>query len=322
MMKLNRLLLLLFLIVGKCACAQKTEFTPAEKAALDSMLAEDEFFKMLLENKDSSYFDLGIGVGNGAFSTHNLAENATGTTNHLIFTPAFSYHHKSGFAIGITPFLATDSNHLDLYQTGIAASYDHSGNKADAGISYTRYLSNSKKYNTKSLYQNDLYGYIRRSKGMIQPGIAIGYASGNYKAVDLQAFKRPLLGDTTINDTTHNQASYFSVSASAGHKFRFYKLLAKNDELDFTPSLLLNAGSDKITSTHQNKIFNRRVLNKFKRMESSNTFQLQSVGLSLACIYGVRKFYVQPGVYMDYYIPSTTAKRFNGYFTIAAGISF
>lgn len=321
-MKLNWLLLLSFSFIGKFIHAQQTELSPADKAALDSMLAEDEFVKMFLAKPDSSYFDLSIGIGNGAFSTHNLAENATGTTNQLIFTPAFFYHHKSGLAIGITPFLTSDSGHLNLYQTGITASYDYSDKKIDAGISYTRYLSDTKKYNTKSLYQNDLYGYLKSAKGFIRPGFALGYSIGKYKTVDLQTIKRPLLGDTAINDTTQNKASYFSVSASASHKFMFFNVLSKNDELDFVPALLINAGSDQTTTTHQNKIFNRRVFNKFKRVEASNTFQLQSVGLSLPLLYGIRKFYLQPELYIDYYIPSTAAKRLNGYFSLAAGICF
>ncbi|WP_462251089.1 hypothetical protein, partial [Ferruginibacter sp.] len=318
-----KIYLLIFIIAAgfSVAVAQTDSLSAKDKAMLDSMMENDEFLKMMKEQSKNSV-DISIGLGNGAFSSNNNAANATGVANQIIFTPSVIYHTKAGFSFGITGFLTSDStNKLELYQTGISAAYDYFGKKVLAGFSYTRYLSDKNKYNSKSLYQNDIYGYIKRAKGILLPGLALGYTNGNYKEVVFRSglFTYPVLNsiprrDTTVlisgYDSTNNKTSYFSVSANVAHDFSFYKIFSKDDALDFTPSLIVNFGSDKITSTHTNKIFDRlkikRLQNK-KQTESANKFQLQSVAASFDFTYGIGKFFLQPNVYLDYYLPETTA---------------
>ena len=304
---------------------QADSLSKKDKAILDSMIKNDPLLNMLREKKGSTV-DLSIGIGNGSFSSHNLAANATGVTNQLIFTPALFYHHKSGFGIGISPFITKDSSKMAVYQTGITASYDYEGEEVNTGISYTRYLTDTKKYNSFSLYQNDIFAYIKKASGIIQPGISIGYANGNYKDISLVTFTpQPPLPPIPrlVRDSTNNKASYFSLSASAEHDFSFYTLFDKNDELDVVPSFFVNAGSDKNTTTHTNRLYDRiRALSNRKKVTENNKFQLQSVGFSLDLTYTIGKFYFQPNIYLDYYLPSTTATRVSSIFSIVAGISF
>ncbi len=328
---MQKLYLLIFIFASSCsiAVAQTDSLSAKDKALLDSMMENDEFLKLMKE-KDKNSVDISIGLGNGAFSSHNNAANATGVINQIIFLPSVVYHTKTGFSFGLTGFLTNDSNNsLKLYQTGLSAGYDYFGEKVSTGFSYTRYLSDKNKYNKKALYQNDFYGYIKRAKGVLQPGLEMGYANGNYKEVDLSTFvlRRPLnpRGDTTITakDSTINKASYFSLSASVEHDFSFYKVFSQNDELDFVPSLIVNFGSDKNTQTHTNKIFDRiRALNNVKKVESNNKFQIQSVAASFDLTYGVGKFFLQPNLYLDYYLPETTVNRLSTIFSITAGFSF
>jgi hypothetical protein len=302
----------------------------ADKALLDSMMANDEFLKMLGE-KEKNTFDISIGIGNGAFSTYNKAANATGVSNQVIFTPSVAYRLKNGLSLGITGYLTDEGGKTGLYQTGITAGYDYYGKKILAGVSYTRFLSVADKYNSKSLYQNDFFGYVRRAKGFIQPGLSLGYSNGAYKLAEYVSYKRTRrllnpLRDTVVIvsgiDTTDNKANYFSVSANAFHDFIFYKVFDKNDELDFSPSFIANFGSDKIVQTHTNKIFDSPLLSSRKRVEATNKFGLQSVGLSLDFTYGVGKFFLQPSIYFDYYVPETTSKRLAAIYAVSAGFSF
>jgi hypothetical protein len=314
-------------IAFSVARAQTDSLSKADKAMLDSMMANDEFLKLMNEGQKNTV-DISIGVGNGSFSAHNNAANATGVVNQLIFTPSIVYRTKEGFSIGATGFITDDNaGKLNLYQTGLSASYDYTGKEILTGLSYTRYLSDKNKYNTKALYQNDIYGYVKRAKGIIQPGLALGYANGNYKEVSYTSFvlKRLLRPDTLISgfDSTDNKVSYFSASVSAEHNFSFYKLFSKNDGLDFTPALILNCGSDKNTQTHTNRIFDRiRKLNTVKKVESNNKFQVQSVAASFDLTYGVGKFFLQPNLYLDYYLPETSGQRFSTIFSVNAGFSF
>jgi len=328
MQKFN--LLFAIAILACCAVhAQTDSLSKQDKAALDSMMEKDEFLK-LMKGPSKNSVDISIGVGNGAFSSHNNAANATGVDNQVIFTPSVVYRTKTGFSFGVTCFLTNDTAHkLELYQTGLTAGYDYYGDDVAAGIAYTRYFSDKNKYNTKALYQNDIYGYIKKAKGIIQPGLALGFDNGDYKEVEIATvvIKRPLnpRGDTTITgkDSTDNKTSYFSLSANIEHDFSFYTVFSKDDELDFVPSLILNFGSDKLTQTHTNKLFDRlRILKQVKKVESTNKFQVQSVAASFDFTYSVGKFFLQPNVYLDYYLPETTSKRLSAIFSIAAGFSF
>jgi hypothetical protein len=161
----------------------------------------------------------------------------------------------------------------------------------------------------------------------LQPGLALGYSNGNYKEASYTSFilKRLLRPDTLISgfDSTINKASYFSASVSVEHEFSFYKLFSKDDGLDFTPALVINCGSDKNTQTHTNKIYDRiRKLNSVKKVESNNKFQLQSAAASFDFTYAIGKFFLQPNLYLDYYLPETTANRFSAIFSVTAGVSF
>ncbi len=310
------------------ACAQTDTLSKADKAILDSMMANDEFLKLMKEDAKNS-FDISLGIGNGAFSSDNQAANATGVSNQVIFTPSVMYRLKSGFNFGVTGYLTNSTaGSLELYQTGVSAGYEYYGKKVIAGLSYTRFLSDTKKYNSKSLYQNDFYGYLKKAKGILQPGIAIGFSNGTFKEAAMAKFllRRPLnpRGDTLIvgMDSTTNKSSYFSASANVEHDFSFYKLFDKDDELDFTPSLIMNLGSDKLTQTHTNKIFNRPAFSSRKKVEAANKFQLQSLALSLDFTYSIGKFFLQPNIYFDYYLPETTTKRLTTIYSVTAGLSF
>ena len=325
------LLISLSFLIGSLVYGQKDSLSLADKKILDSMLNNDEFLKMI-KHKSVSSVDVSIGLGNGSFSAHNNAANATGITNQLIFTPSLSYHDKSGFGIGVTTYITSDSISSGIYQTGISGSYDFEGKLISGGISYTRYLANLKKYNGKCLYQNDIFGYAKLAKGIIQPVINLGYANGKYKEINYQLVKvtinrPPPKPDTVVTvkvkDSTSNKTSYFLVSAGITHDFYFYKLFSQKDELDFSPSLLVNGATDALTITHTNRIFDRSpVLSRRKKANENNKFQLQSLAFSMDMTYSIGKFFIQPGIYMDYYLPSTTGNRLSTVYSIIVGISF
>ena len=238
---LTLLLSILFTFNGY---SQKDTLSKNDKAALDSMIKNDEFLKMLDKDKVSRV-DLSIGIGNVTFSGDNQAVNATGVTNQVVITPALFYHHKSGLSIGISPFFTKDSSKMVLYQTGLTGSYDYYGKDVNAGISYTRYLSDGNKYNNKSLYQNDIFGYIKKAKGLIQPGASMGYASGKYKEVNLVTFTPPLPAPQVprlVKASPNTKASSFSFSASAEHDFTCPNVLTRYYKFDPVPYLIIITG--------------------------------------------------------------------------------
>lgn len=329
---LKYLLLFSFSLTGLCAKGQKDTLTKEEKRLLDSMFKNDEFIKLM--KKDKNYLDVAFGVSNAEFSTNNNAANATGVDRQLIYMPSITYRLKNGLNFGVMPFITGDStNKPEVYQTGLSVGYDYYGKVIYFGGSYTRYLSNQNKYNSKSLYQNDLFAYAKLAKGIFQPGIMLGYVNGKYKETGFVTFQRRLFlpnpppgRDTIITisgkDSTDNKVSYFSASATVGHDFAFYNLLTKNDALDFIPTLSLNMGSDKLSTTHTNRIFDRPAFSPRKKSDYTNSFQFQSVAATLDFTYMVKKFFIQSVLYFDYYLPQTTENRFSAIFSVTAGFSF
>ena len=327
------LLLLCFLFIAASAMAQTDSLSKEDKRLLDSMFKNDEFIKLM--KKDKNYLDVSIGIGNGEFSASNNAANATGVDKQLIYTPAVTYRLKNGLSFGISAFITGDSSGKpEIYQTALTAGYDYYGKTIYAGGSYTRYLSNQNKYNSKSIYQNDLSAYVKLAKGILQPGISLGYVAGKYKELSYVSFKRtvhlpnppPNGRDTVIiingKDSTDNKTSYFTVAATVGHDFAFHNVFSKKDELDFIPTMILNMGSDKLTQTHTNKRFDRPAFSSRKKSDYSNKFQIQSVAASLDFTFKIKKFFIQPVVYFDYYLPETTENRFSTIFSVTTGFSF
>jgi hypothetical protein len=326
------LLLLCFSFIASSVMGQTDTLSKEDKRLLDSMFKNDEFIKLM--KQDKNYLDVAIGITNGAFSTTNNAANATGVDKQLIYIPSLVYRLKNGLSFGLSGFITADSaDKPEFYQAGLMAGYDYYGKTIEAGGSYTRYLSNQNKYNSKSLYQNDLFAYVKMAKGMFQPGISVGYVTGNYKELIyrtrdtvIRILNPPPGRDTLVTrvfkDSIDNKTSYFSISASVGHDFTFYKLFSKNDELDFTPALILNMGSDKLTQTHTNRIFNSRALSRRKKTDYSNKFQMQSVAASAQLTYMYKKFFIDTNLYADYYLPETTENRLSFVFALTAGFSF
>lgn len=314
--------------------AQTDSLTREERLALDSMFKNDEFIKLMLA-KDKSYFDVNMGIGNGTFSLKNNALNAgQAITNKIYYSPSVGYHHKSGFALTLNSFLANDEGSFKMYQYAISPSYTYNKKNVTAGISYTRFIEGAAASFDISPFKNDLYASITYKKPWIEPGLAIGFSFGKQiEYFDTAFWRRSIDSPYTyrvihVRDTITTRLSGLSLTLSATHKWNFYKLINKKDALVLQPALLLNAGSQKWNTSHSSSLNNRLpiVQNYLKRKfgdgSSSASFSLQSAAFLAAATYYYGKFYLQPQLYLDYYLPSTTEKRLTTLFSVVAGFSF
>ncbi len=325
-------LLLLCSVATLCAQAQTDSLTKEEKRLLDSMFNNDEFIKLFLD-KDKSYVDLSAGIGNGIFSIKNNALNAEqAQTNKIYYTGTAAYFHKTGLALSLTGFLTPDRGKLQLYQYAISPSYTYNKKNFAAGISYTRFIEGSDAGFEISPFKNDFYASGVYKKTWLQPGLSIGYSFGKqveYYDTSFWFTPQPPAPPRIIHlkDTITTRLSSFMVSVSATHKWSFWDLLNKKDALQIQPTILLNAGDQKWETTHSSRLFNKfpRLANILKRKfgdgSGSDNFQLQSLGLSTTVTYYFGKFYLQPKIYLDYYLPSTTEERLTSLFSVVAGFS-
>lgn len=331
MLKTLTILLLSFAGIS-FAYAQEKGLSKADKRALDSMFQNDEFIK-LLKDRDYSYFDVNVGMGNGVFSINNNSLNAEQTeTNKIFFSPSIGYNHKSGFSITFSGFLASDSSKLKMYQYAINPAYTYDDKNINAGISYTRFIKGSGTSFQISPFQNDIYASGTYKKLWIQPGIAVGYSTG--KIVEYYdtsfLFTPPNLPPRMvyIRDTITTRVKGFSLTASATHEWTFQHLLVDKDALSIQPAFLVNAGLQHWSISHSSSLTKRRPIvqyllkSRYGDGATTESFTLQSLAFLADVTYYIGKFYIEPQLYLDYYLPSTTAKRFTTVFSVTAGIAF
>lgn len=321
------LFLLLLSMAGTYVYGQSDSLSKAERRLLDSMFNSDEFIKLLMKEKES-YVDLCVGTGNSIFSINNNALNAgQAQTSKIYYKPAVGYHHKSGFTLMVSGFLADDAGKLKIYQFAISPSYVFSNKQFDAGISYTRFMEGLATSFTVSPFKNDCYANAVYKKTWIQPGIGLGYAFG--KQVEYVDSSFWFLNRVIhIRDSITTRLGGLSLNLSATHEWNFYALLNKQDALKLKPLLMLNAGSQRWNTSHSSSLNQRRPLvqhylkTRFGDGSTAAKFTLQSLAFLGYATYYYGKFYLQPQVYLDYYLPSTTEKRLTSLFAVTAGVSF
>ncbi|MEO7306603.1 MAG: hypothetical protein ABIR78_02380 [Ferruginibacter sp.] len=327
------LLLLFFSIATTHAFGQTEQLTKEERRILDSMFRNDEFIKLMM-GKERSYIDVNIGIRNGIFSLRNNALNADqAQTNKIYYKPTLGYYHKSGLALTLSGFMASGEKSLKMYQYAISPSYAYSSKNLAAVISYTRFIEGSDAGFEVSPFKNDFYASAVYKKKWIEPGVALGYSFGKLtEYYDSSFWYTPPLPALPrivhLRDTITTRLSGLSVTLSASHTWSFWELINKKDGLRVLPTFMLNAASQRSNTTHSNRLINRfpRISNYFKRTYcdscATQNFKLQSLAFLAQLTYYYGKFYLQPQVYLDYYLPATTEKRLITLFSVTAGVSF
>lgn len=320
------LLVLFFTLSTK---GQDMPMTTAEKATLDSMLETDEFLRLMKEaQKPTSYFLLSAGIGNSYFSVKNRQLNASQLENKTVFTGSAGYFHKSGISLTASSFLFDHLGKAGFYQYSITPAYNYTtGKTVDFGLSYSHYFKRKSFENVASPVHDEIYANINLKKPWIQPGIALGYASGKYTEY--------LRIDTVINgirrifiDTANVSLTDFSITGYVQHKFVWYNVFDKQDGLSFIPQLLLNAGVSTFNVEHQNPFITRLVNRNPDRFKNAGKYSEQSslaihsVAGSIGLSYAIGKIGIQSQAYLDYYIPESTDKKFTAIYSIMLSYIF
>ena len=329
MRKIILVCILIWLIALKNYGQTKPDSTFTSK---DSMALLAEFMNMLdSADKPASYVYAGVSAGNRLFSMHNNSINSKQTTKTLVYSPTIGYFHKSGLSFSAGANVLNDkAKGFGIDQFFISPAYELPGDKKFGfGISYTRYFVKDKFSPYSSPVQNDFYTSFSYKKLMIEPGIAFGYSEG----VDGEIVKiNPVINGTTYHfvDSGVYKIRSFSMMLSAAHNFECYGVLKKADGLAFTPALDLNFSSDSTQSVSHtlapqlrqylaNTFKGRRIRNKLPKLQGRNEFQATSIGVDLDLNYSIGNFTIEPQLYLDYYFPETSEKKFTQVFTFTIG---
>jgi hypothetical protein len=328
--------ILYFILIAVIAFSKAAaQTTPSDKHLLDSLLRNDDMLKMLDNlDKPNSYLRINMGIGNKLYSIEDKSIETLQNTNELILSPSVAYNHKSGLGISFTGFLLNQDKKTAFYQYTLTPSFLYNkGKVADFSVSYTHYFEKMAYSPNTSPVQNEFYGTLVFKQSWVKPGVAVGYSSGIFRQiihVDTSLKVANRVVSIKYTDTAVVKLTSFSVSASMEHSFNFFKLFSPKDGLVFTPQVSLISGENDYKVSHNSSIANYNAFTKkqitrlrhFQAQSDNKKYQLQSAGLDLDAYYAIGKFYVEPEMYFDYYLPKTTDNRFTQVYCLNIGITF
>lgn len=301
-------------------------------AVMDSLVGDiEKFFDSLYAPK--SFFALNLGVGTGFFSFENKNSAFLTTRRKLIFSPSAGYYHRSGLGISATAFLINDDNKLNLYQAAFSPSYDLIRKKLSTGISYTRYFSKDSLNFYATPIQNEVFAYFTWKKSWIRPSVNFAYGWGSktdYERRRLFRINR-LLSDRNryfVQIKNEETVQDFSMTVSLRKDFDWYDVLGKNDNISFTPVIMLNSGTQNFgfntSYSYRFNVISANSLPSNQSITDKTGFALQSASLAFRASYMKGHFLVQPQVLFDYYLMDLADDEspLNTVFAITAGWTF
>lgn len=308
---------------------------------LPDLLPDDELMSDLESFLDSllaprSFFSVNLSAVKGYFNYKTDRPLQVDTRSRFIYSPSAGYFHKSGPGISATAFIVSEGRGLNLYQYSFTPSFDYLRNMDfAAGISYTRFFSSDSLPFYVSPLKNEANAYLTIRKWWVQPSLSLSYGWGQRADVEDKLefieslwLRRRLLN--LLNDMPEPVYD-FSVTASLLHHFYKMDIFSSKDFIRFTPQIIFNAGTQQFGFNQQNNYFFTRysrltrtnLLNTARGMSLSadDRFQALSLGLNTALEYGTGKFFIRPGLLLDYYFPAKE-NNFTALFSVNAGLMF
>ena len=234
------------------AHAQKTRIdslfmTKDTGAVIDSLMADfDNFLDSIAAPK--SFFSAAIGVGTGIFSFENQNSVFLTSEKKLILSPSVGYFHKSGLGLSATGYMINEDSRFSFYQYVFTPSFDIIKRKFSTGISFSKYISKDSLEFYTTPIQNELFAYFSYKNWWLRPSISASYGWGSETQIEKrkEKIKRRFLqqGNRNIVTVTNEETvTDLSITLSLRKDFNWYDILAKNDNINLTPVILFNSGT-------------------------------------------------------------------------------
>jgi hypothetical protein len=326
---------LFFLFANPEAKGQKTRidslFMNADTSVvIESLMKDfDKFLDSLTAPK--SFFNVSLGIGSGIFSFENNNSVFLKEEKKLILSPSFGYYHKTGLGISATGYMMNENSKLNFYQYVFTPSFDVIKRKFSTGISFSKYISkDSLRFYTTPI-QNEFFAYFSYKKLWVRPSLSISYGWGSttqYEKKQEKILKRLLQRSNRYYVTIKNKEtiSDLSVTVSVRKDFNWYDVISKDDNITFTPVILLNSGTQNFGFNTSYTYTLPSAIRVNSMPSNSNItdrteFAPQSLSMVLRSSYLRGKFLIQPQVLFDYYIPQSD-DRFNTLYSVTTAFSF
>lgn len=297
---------------------------------IDTTINYDEFFSVLDDFIDSLYAPrsftvANIAIGNNYYNYTNTTHTEIDVINKVAFHPSIAYYHKSGWGISASASMVNSNGQYNPYQYAVSGSYDYIKNrKWAAGAAFTHFFTKKELPFYTSPLRHQAGAYITYRKAWIKPMLSVNYGWGNrtdYQKSEehIKLLKRkkqkPLrnVTNTTII-TLQERINDFSVTASARHDFYWLHIINDKDYARLTPQITLTSGTQKFGFNAESNSYissNATDINilydaKNANLNSTTSFRPLAVTAFVKTEYAIGKFFVQPQVMIDYYIPASS----------------
>jgi len=322
-----------FLLLSNSSIAQK-KATP-----IDSTEYYNDLFNELDNFLDSltaprTFFIVNATVANNYFNFTNTSSTLMAVDRKMSLTPSLGYYHKSGLGLSASTVIANDGDKWNAFQYLISGSYDYLKNKDFfTGASLTHYFTKDSLSFYTSPLENEASVYFTYKKAWVKPSITAIYGWGSKTAYEQQEKmikllrKRTNAGYTVVE--TVEKVNDFTVSASVRHDFYWLDKLGPRTSLRFTPLLVFTSGTQRFgfNQTSNSYLLPQKSSNNILyntenvQLDSRHGFQPLSVTAFLKSEASWDKFYVQPQIGFDYYLPAKQ-NNFTTAFAVSVGATF
>lgn len=328
-------LFVICLLTFTTASAQQQE----DSLAIDTSFVDyDELFSELDLLMDSllrprSFTVANLAVGNGFFNYTSEKDFNSETRSKFTYSPTIGYYNRTGLGVSAGASLVHDGTAINPFQFTVTGSYDYLKNRSFlTGVSFTKYFTKTDLPFYTTPLRNEFYTYFTYRKSWLRPSVALSYGWGSREAFaereeQIQNIQLARRGFTRI--TTREQIADFNLVTSIRHDFYMLDLFSKADYLRVTPQLSFVSGTQQFGFNQTSSSYvtmrrtGRNVLYNTDNLSFDNQlyFQPLSVTAFLKTEYSVGKFFIQPQMVFDYYIP-TEANNFTTGFVVNTGFVF
>jgi hypothetical protein len=301
---------------------------------LDSLLKHDQMMKLINElGNERSYFKANISISNSPFSNRSKTLKYVQSENKLLLNPSIGYFHKSGLGIAFNLYASQKMQGFGFFEAGVIPSYAMTLGSFDLMASYSHQFPFSKYDPVNFPFQDEWSFTTAYNGGWIKPSLTAGYSSGHsYEIIRIDTSF--ISGGQNIRvkyiDSVNTRLTSFQLIAGLAHSFDFENTFSSSDYINFTPQLLIGAGinnydvSHKSSTNYFNSFTKKRLKKRRQYLNPSynSMFEIQTLALDLDATYSFKKFYIEPEIYLEYYLLKTDEKKLTPLLNITAGFIF
>lgn len=354
-------LLLYILVLGlsvQCVLAQKDT---ARNNAIISEIDYDELFTELdgfidSLTKPQSFTLVNISAGNRMFNYINNTTSTIQSNKNLSFSPSVGYFNKNGLGINVAAAIVKEENRLNAYQYLATVSYDYVKKRNFlTGVSYTRYFTKDSLSFYTSPLQNEAFAYLSYRKSFVKPTLSASFGWGSRSEVEEREHIITTLikkgrgksgnngngngngngSGTIVEDiiveeiNTIESVRDLNVTFSLSHDFNWLDVFISDDIVRFSPQISITGGTQKfgfnqnIIAKGNSKILNGNTLfgPQSYSLDEKTKFQPLAVTTFLKSEFSKGKFFFQPQLVFDYYLPEA-AQKLTTTFVVSSGFMF